>query len=873
MLEPGHLEQILRQASRKRLADYTPHLAAAMREHAIDRNLRRAAAFIAQLAHESAQFRFMQELWGPTDAQRRYEPPGELARRLGNTQKGDGFRFRGRGPIQVTGRANYARYGKELGLDLAADPDQAATPQAGFRIAGLFWERNGLNALADADDFDGITRRINGGTNGQAERRAFHQLALQVLAPVFPAAVPRGAKRPARPAASFDRGAEAVRELAPRTAAAARKSAGKPAATRTFDARPDTLDFRDVMFVPTLVEVPTHIPLGDYLDAGVPVLDQGEEGACTGYGLATVCHYLQLRRKVVPDAAPVSPRMLYHLARRYDEWPGEDYEGSSARGAMKGWHKHGVCPEELYPSRGKDRGLALTDRRTREARRRPLGAYFRVNHKDLVAMHSAIAEVGVLYATCAVHAGWDAVGEDGVIPESDRLLGGHAFAIVAFDAHGFWLQNSWGSSWGQGGFGRISYDDWLRNGTDVWVARLGAPVTLRSAQATATAHSAAAHESATYAFADLRPHIVAVGNDGKLRPGGDYGTSEAALTHIFREDIPRVTQGWGKRRILLYAHGGLVGEAAAVQRLADYRPQLLEAGVYPLAFIWKTDWWTTMANVLQDAVRRRRPEGVLDAAKDFMLDRLDDALEPLARALTGKTAWDEMKENALLASAPGGAATAVVKHLAALQSSGPIEVHVVAHSAGSILMAPLVSALNAAGITAATCTLWAPACTMQLFEDHYRPAMRSRGITRFALYVLGDKTEQDDHCAHIYNKSLLYLVSNAFEDRPRIPLFRDGVPLLGMEKFLDPIRPLFTGRHELVVAPDGAQLSQARAHGAFDDDAATVASTFRRLLDGGPATSRKPAPAMAPLEFRRSESSLRDRRTAIDARTARGPGN
>ena len=73
-----------------------------------------------------------------------------------------------------------------------------------------------------------------------------------------------------------------------------------------------------------------------------------------------------------------------------------------------------------------------------------------------------------------------------------------------------------------------------------------------------------------------------------------------------------------------------------MQRLADYRPPLLEPEVYPLAFIWRTDFWTTITNILEDAVRRRRPEGVLDAAKDFMLDRLDDALEPLARALTGQ---------------------------------------------------------------------------------------------------------------------------------------------------------------------------------------------------------------------------------------------
>ena len=127
----------------------------------------------------------------------------------------------------------------------------------------------------------------------------------------------------------------------------AKKTKGT-AVSRTYDARRDTLDFRDRMFEPTLIEVPVERPLREYIDWQVPVLDQGTEGACTGFGLATVVHYLLRKRRVVPDVEAVSPRMLYDMARRYDEWPGEKYEGSSARGAMKGWHKHGVCSEKHW---------------------------------------------------------------------------------------------------------------------------------------------------------------------------------------------------------------------------------------------------------------------------------------------------------------------------------------------------------------------------------------------------------------------------------------------------------------------------------------------------------------------------------------------
>jgi hypothetical protein len=101
--------------------------------------------------------------------------------------------------------------------------------------------------------------------------------------------------------------------------------------------------------------------------------------------------------------------MLYEFAKRYDEWPGENDAGSSARGAMKGWHKHGVCAEECWEpkptknSKGQFQGL--NEVRATEALRRLLGAHHRVNPKDIVAMHSALAEVGILFVTAEVHRG------------------------------------------------------------------------------------------------------------------------------------------------------------------------------------------------------------------------------------------------------------------------------------------------------------------------------------------------------------------------------------------------------------------------------------------------------------------------------------
>lgn len=616
---------------------------------------------------------------------------------------------------------------------------------------------------------------------------------------------------------------------------------------RVLDARPDTLDFRDQMFIPTLVEVPVRINLHEYRSAQTPVLDQGSEGACTGFGLATVANYLLRRRKVEPDLDVVSARMFYEMARRYDEWPGERYQGSSARGAMKGWHKHGVCSATIWPYIEKDRDLALFEKRWQDAVRRPLGAYFRVNHKDIVAMHAAIAEVGVLYATANVHAGWDDVDSDGIIRyPNDKMLGGHAFAIVAYGERGFWIQNSWGPDWGKDGFGLVCYDDWLNNGTDVWVARLGAPIALLSAESSATGTTASAKGTRSYVFCDLRPHIISIGNDGRFRTTGTYGTSVKDAEAIIGSDFPRLTSKWpGTKHLLLYAHGGLVPEDASVQRVADYRAALLQAQVYPLAFVWKTDYWSTLRNILQDALGKRRPEGVLDAAKDFMLDRLDDALEPIARVATGKTQWDEMKENGLLATTShAGAARAVAGYVAALMAKDPsIRLHVAGHSAGSILLAPLVRRLTAAkrddglGLLVSTCTLWAPACTIDLFREYYLPAIRAKRVQQFGLFTLTDEAEKNDHCANIYHKSLLYLVSDAFERQLRLPWQADGEPLLGMAKFvaqqLTDVTSL--GHVDWVRAPNAEPLGSPHAsgstsHGGFDDDAATLQATLARIL-------------------------------------------
>jgi putative chitinase len=139
---------------------------------------KRMAAFIAQIGHESGQLVYVREIWGPTPAQAKYEG----RRDLGNSVPGDGLKFRGRGLIQMTGRANYSACGEALGLDLINQPELLEQPKNACLSAAWFWATKGLNSLADADQFEMITRRINGGLNGQADRLKLWKRATEVLA-------------------------------------------------------------------------------------------------------------------------------------------------------------------------------------------------------------------------------------------------------------------------------------------------------------------------------------------------------------------------------------------------------------------------------------------------------------------------------------------------------------------------------------------------------------------------------------------------------------------------------------------------------------------------------------------------------------------
>jgi hypothetical protein len=583
----------------------------------------------------------------------------------------------------------------------------------------------------------------------------------------------------------------------------------------TLDARPDRTDLRDRVYQPPLRALPPQYPdpvfiarhLPTYEKSGL-ILDQQSEGACTGFGLAAVINYLRWKAAVDAAAAEtaklarVSARMLYHFARFYDEWEGEDYEGSSCRGAMKGWHRHGVCTADSWPYLDAGRPGEARAGWELEARHCTLGAYYRVDKDSIVDMQAAIADVGAIYCSAQVHDGWFAdtwkTTADGIglieRPPGKKPTGGHAFALVGYTAQGFIIQNSWGPGWGTKGFAILPYTDWVEHGSDAWVAVLGAfieppqnapaflagtgPVTMKSLSSFQYANEAVRPWTERAAY----EHTVVTGNNGiVLNRLEDSPDALAALQRVAL-DAPARWLADGRTKLVIYAHGGLNDEAASLARIRMMAPYFAANDVYPLFLTWKTGVQEALAYILADQARKLLPAGALidpEKMKEALSEKTDRALEVACQHILVRGIWSQIKQNAAAArTEPRSTLSLLADHLKALQQRCPrLEIHLVGHSAGAILLGHLLETLRARGGPAvSTCALYAPACTVDFAAQHYVPAAEA-GIlkpARTTIDLLTDARELGDTVGP-YRKSLLYLVSRALEDDHK-------TPLLGMRK-------------------------------------------------------------------------------------------
>ena len=559
------------------------------------------------------------------------------------------------------------------------------------------------------------------------------------------------------------------------------------------------------------------------------ILDQGTDGACTGFGLAAVINYLFLRDLYdnndgiidteLMQHKQVSSKMLYNMARIYDEWDGEDYEGSSCRGAMKGWHKHGVCKEETWPHRPhiEDTQTYPLETWAKEAVDTPLGAYYRINKDSVVDMQSAIKEVGAIYCSAMIQKGWwlDTESSLPIIEHTPDKIGGHAFAIVGYNRDGFIIQNSWGDTWGYNGFAVLTYKEWVENGSDAWVAVRGAALNRSASPHTFSNHSLhtigsdyAKEDSSVitkalaypYKHTQIAPwseeeafkHTLVIGNNGRPKLTMIAATTpEQSAEMICHTNIKIWMQKSTKnRKIVIYAHGGFNNEEDSINRIRVMAPYFKANGIYPIFITWKTGFVETISNQIQDKVHdiffragiepsSTRARGMMDK----LSESIDSSIESFARKIMVKGIWSEMKENAKFASdravpaysqhgsTKAGGMVILAKELEKLKNEFNCDIHLVGHSAGSILFGYWMEELTKRKLSIDSLTLFAPACTLGFANKYYINAAKKNIFTTKQTYihVMDDERERADNVS-IYKKSLLYLVSRALEDIHKMPL-------------------------------------------------------------------------------------------------------
>ncbi|MCO6188287.1 C1 family peptidase [Rhizobium sp. L1K21] len=609
--------------------------------------------------------------------------------------------------------------------------------------------------------------------------------------------------------------------------------------TRVLNAHGDFPDIRDRMYEPALLELLMKMDPPAPQDS--PILDQGTEGACTGFALAGAINLLRRRASVRQNLPTpehnVSPRMLYEMAKLHDEWPGNDYDGSSIRGAIKGFFHNGVCSDTLAPYDPNTKNWTLAVAQAKDARNIGLGAYYRLR-PQIIDYHAALNEVGAIVVSASVHRGWSKP-KKGIIQRSNFTEGGHAFMIVGYDSEGFLIQNSWGLSWGGfqqcPGIAHWSYEDWAENVMDAWALRLAVP-TPKSFDLT---HTGANIDSATSAKItlpaprrlDILGHFVHV-DDGQFVEKGTYATSFENISETAKylaadgqKDAPKYDH------LMIYAHGGLNSSNASARRIKAMKEIFKRNRIYPFHFMWETGFNEELGDIFKEAFSKS------EARVGFSFGELNDLLfEQLAGGL-GKRIWRQMKFDAERAFAKNAAGLRSLKEILAQNQKRkkPLAIHCVGHSAGSILLGEMLKnwkSIAASDDRIESLSLMAPACTLDFFKAAYLPRLKggaSADIKSLWQYNLIDSRELDDTVG-TYGKSLLYLVSNAFEESKH-------EPLLGMEKFCDGLPSSAT--HKIFFAGRDSSRTDSKVHGGFDNDRATMNDVLAHIL------GKKPKPSLA----------------------------
>ena len=324
-------------------------------------------------------------------------------------------------------------------------------------------------------------------------------------------------------------------------------------------------------------------------------------------------------------------------------------------------------------------------------------------------------------------------------------------------------------------------------------------------------------------------------------------------------------------RLVIYAHGGLNSEEDGLKRARYMAPPFLDNGCYPLFIVWKTGLLETLSALAAPT----KPADVSDRAGNYLTDHVTDPLLEQTLQVPGRAVWRQIKNSAEVANSPDGGLTQLANSVQTLRAFVPdLEVHLIGHSAGSIILGPLVAALQKRRVPLVSAHLYAPACTVDFANQYWLPYLGPRDAQKnsFPLYVdmLSDTLERRDSVALAgvlgYQKSLLYLVARSFEEDTPTPLFgmegawdrsklfgdwdntaptlqalRDFdravaelVPAGALLRDTPLTNPMTCTRTnaagEALVPGDGVRDTlQRTAHGSFDGDALVVLRSLERI--------------------------------------------
>lgn len=422
------------------------------------------------------------------------------------------------------------------------------------------------------------------------------------------------------------------------------------------------------------------------------------------------------------------------------------------------------------------------------------------------------------------------------------------------------MLNSWGAEWGGfdwakssptptagsmptgtlPGMAHWSYEDWSAHVLDAWVLRLQAPVGLPSGYAGGY-RTAARQElnSGAGLFRASEPNLKIIGHyihvkDGRYSPEPPYASSHQSVEETIRHLTTDVDSGKPKYdHVVFFAHGGINNLETAVARTAAMVDGFKRNRIWPIFYLWRTG----LGEVAEDLIARLW-QGAAERAAGLS-DLTDTLIEASSRALVAPF-WREMKADAALNSdlQRGGdawRATRQIIEAVSGRTEGAMPVHFIGHSAGAIFLAQMFARAAEQKFPLArrtgTVSLFAPACDVWTFNHMLKPVAAGLSAKRdpFAVYNLTDKAEQADNVAILYRKSLLYLVSNAFEEKR-------GTPIAGMDRYMsgneDGIAYHLAGAADRSGRPvrEVRQASRSTSHGGFDNDPLTMNHVLARIL-------------------------------------------